>query len=73
MSMGRRSRVTPSGPGREPTPARRRPGRPRLGLYDAATGVRRGVYATAPIPAGGQLTLSMTTIAATLAAAHQPA
>ena len=43
-----------------------------LGLYDAATGLRRGVYATAPIPVGAQLTLSMATITATLAAAGQP-
>lgn len=30
-----------------------------LGLYDAATGQRRGSYVTAPVPGGGQLTLAM--------------
>ncbi|MBX7198757.1 MAG: hypothetical protein K1X51_05225 [Rhodospirillaceae bacterium] len=37
-----------------------------LGLYDAATGQRRGSYVTAPVPGGGQLTLPMTQILASL-------
>ncbi len=38
-----------------------------LGLHDAATGQRRGAYVTAPVAAGGQLSLSMTQIQAALA------
>ena len=37
-----------------------------LGLYDAATGARRGGYATAAIPAGGQLTPSVAVMEAAL-------
>lgn len=40
-----------------------------LGLYDAATGQRRGSYVTAPVPGGGQLTLSLAQIQAGVGAA----